>query len=74
MQQILQVQSTANRMLRTANRFQTQMQSVQRLMTVNKIPAEVAGGDEVGDDWPPNGHIVFTDVELRYRPKTEIVL
>ena len=43
-------------------------------MTVNKIPAEVAGGDDVADDWPPCGHIVFKEVELRYRPKTEIVL
>lgn len=43
-------------------------------MTVNKIPSEAAGGDQVNDDWPENGNVVFKDVELRYRPKTEIVL
>lgn len=50
------------------------MQSVQRLMTVNKIPSEVLGGETVSEEWPAHGQVTFKDVELRYRPKTEIVL
>lgn len=43
-------------------------------MSINKIPAEAAGGEVISQDWPLNGNVSFKDVELRYRPKTEIVL
>lgn len=44
-------------------------------MKISQIPSEKIDGDALpSDEWPVNGCIEFSDVSLRYRPKTEIVL
>ena len=49
--------------------------SAQRIFNLLEIPQEKIDGEiEKPKEWPSKGEIEFKDVELRYRPKTEVVL
>jgi ABC-type bacteriocin/lantibiotic exporter with double-glycine peptidase domain len=50
------------------------MFSVQRLLDFETLVQEREEGKEIEKSWPSEGRIVFTDVKLRYRPSTEVVL
>jgi len=48
---------------------------VQRVFNLKKAPQEkLVGEQKVEEQWPQQGKIEFKDVELRYRPNTDIVL
>lgn len=48
---------------------------IKRCLKLLEIPQEIEDQkDTKDDDWPQNGEIVFDDVKLRYRPKTDLVL
>lgn len=48
---------------------------MQRVFNLKKAPQEKLVGEQmVEEQWPQQGKIEFKDVELRYRPNTDIVL
>ena len=49
------------------------MVSVQRLMDLDGIPREREDQPHVAN-WPTAGKVEFRDIELRYRPTTDLVL
>ena len=49
------------------------MVSVQRLMDLDDIPREQEGQPAISG-WPSNGKVEFKNVQLKYRPTTELVL
>ena len=57
------------------NHFMRMMVQVQRVFNLKKAPQEKLVGEQmVEEQWPQQGKIEFKDVELRYRPNTDIVL
>ena len=51
------------------------MVSVQRFFSLENVPQEADDHFlEVADEWPVYGKVAFKNVQLRYRPNTEIVL
>lgn len=59
------------------NHIQRMMIEVQRVFNLQAAPQEKyesQDGIEVKESWPEHGKIAFKDVELKYRPNTEIVL
>ena len=65
-------------LLHSTGGMKDQMERVQRVFNMSEIPQETEQSkiseEEVPKSWPQRGQIKFTDVELRYRPKTEKVL
>lgn len=48
---------------------------IKRCLKLLEIPQEICDQPELKDeDWKQEGEIVFDDVKLRYRPKTDLVL
>ena len=57
------------------NWFMRELISAQRVFNLQDIPQEkIVGEIKAPEGWPKKGEIEFKDVDLRYRPKTEIVL
>ena len=57
------------------NWFMRMLTDVQKVFNLQECPQEKAQGTEKApEQWPSQGQISFKDVELRYRPNTEIVL
>ena len=60
------------------NHIQRMMCDVQRVFNLQAAPQEnyeqAEEAKQVPENWPEHGKIEFKDVELRYRPNTEIVL
>lgn len=62
--------------------LEKQMVSITRLFKLLEIPQEKVGSnlklpiseDKLKTEWPQQGNVSFTDVHLRYRPQTELVL
>ena len=57
------------------NWFMRMMVQVQRVFNLQEAPQEkLAGTEKPAESWPQQGKIEFKDVELRYRPNTDVVL
>ena len=59
------------------NHIQRMMVNVQRVFNLQAAPQENYSQPDdlkLEKSWPAQGNIAFKDVELRYRPNTEIVL
>jgi ABC-type multidrug transport system fused ATPase/permease subunit len=51
------------------------MKKIQKLVNIRKTIQENEEGEiEVPKDWPQKGKVEFNQVNLRYRPTTDIVL
>ena len=57
------------------NGFFNQLTDIKKVFNLQKCPQEKAKGtEEAPAQWPSQGQIAFKDVQLRYRPNTEVVL
>ena len=57
------------------NWFMRMLTDVQKVFNLQECPQEKTQGTEKApEQWPSQGEIAFKNVELRYRPNTEIVL
>ena len=57
------------------NWFMRMLIDVQKVLNLQDAPQEKFDGTEKApEQWPSQGEIEFKDVELRYRPNTEVVL
>ena len=57
------------------NWFMRMLTDVQKVFNLQECPQEKTQGTEKApEQWPSQGEIAFMNVELRYRPNTEIVL
>ena len=57
------------------NGFFNQLTDIKKVFNLQQCPQEKAKGtEEAPKQWPSQGQIAFKDVQLRYRPNTEVVL
>lgn len=57
------------------NWFMRMLIDVQKVLNLQSAPQEkFEGTEKAPEQWPSQGQIEFKDVELRYRPNTEVVL
>lgn len=57
------------------NWFMRMLIDVQKVLNLQDAPQEkFEGTEKAPEQWPSQGEIEFKDVELRYRPNTEVVL
>ena len=71
---LISINSKTARALRFTNQIKNRLWSCQKLFEFEKLPQEKSDGEALPEGWPKTGKIEFTDVELRYRPDTELVL
>lgn len=61
--------------LRYTNEIKTKMYSVQKIIDVGKLVQERFDSTELVDaNWPQFGEVQFDQIQLRYRPQSELVL
>ena len=61
--------------LRYTNEIKTKMYSVQKIIDVGKLVQERFDSTELVDaNWPQFGEVQFNQIQLRYRPQSELVI
>lgn len=78
------LQGNTGHLIHLTNQFRRVMMSLERFMALDKIAQEKEGQQSAAEylekqgekdtQWPKEGKIEFNDVELRYRPETDMVL
>ena len=77
----LTVQSNTISSIRTAMTLEARMVNAERVLSLLKVPQENVAGElpleefkTENPEWPSQGLVEFQNVNLRYRPTTEVVL
>lgn len=74
LQQVVHLGFRLNGLVQISGDFEKQLASVQKCFKLLEIPQENREQERTTSNWPTKGQLEFENVELKYRPSTDLVL